>query len=74
MLSETHQIQAGFQKKKRPSGRSPKRWSDCIREQCGEPLLNIETQSKRRYAFSNYVFMWDANPTHLSQVNKLIKL
>ena len=59
--------------KKRPRGRPPKRWSDGIREQCGEPLLNIERRAKRRDAFGNYVFMWkakDDNPTHLSQVSK----
>ena len=32
--------------KKRPRGRPPKRWSDGIREQCGEPLLNIERRAK----------------------------
>ena len=47
-------------KKKRPRGRPPKRWSDGIREQCGEPLLNIERRAKRRDAFGNYVFMWKA--------------
>ena len=33
-------------KKKRPRGRPPKRWSDGIREQYGEPLLNIERRAK----------------------------
>ena len=34
--------------KKRPRGRPPKRWSDGIREQCGEPLLNRETNQTTR--------------------------
>ena len=32
--------------KKSPRGRPPERWSDGIREQCGEPLLNIERRAK----------------------------
>ena len=32
--------------KKRPRGRPPKRLSDFMQEQCGEPLLNIEIRSK----------------------------
>ena len=39
--------------KKRPRGRPQKRLSDGIREQCGEPLLNIERRAKRRDAFGN---------------------
>ena len=32
--------------KKRPRGLPPKRWSDGIIKQCGEPLLNIERRAK----------------------------
>ena len=60
--------------KKRPRGRPPKRWSDGIREQCGEPLLyidrrtNDEMPSETRYSCGK---QRDANPTHLSQVSHI---